>query len=287
MRVLSASIVADAESAPVKVPEPAADADAIVAEPPAAPAAAVARAAEPARDDDDDLIVAPGSPTRFVWMLGAIALGLAMILGVAMPRAAKRVDKPAAAAVATTEPRPENAPRAETSSTPPAKDDPAIEMKDEPETAPKADTSHAGSTAAAKDDSSKSDDSRSDPKADSKSDAKDDAKADANDDSKSDAKDEPAPKSGAKLDSKRAAEAELAYRDGEQRAAIGDTDGALKSLRRAADLNPGYAPTYRALGDVYAKRGETGKARSSYQRYLKLAPNAGDASKVRGRLDAL
>jgi cytochrome c-type biogenesis protein CcmH/NrfG len=52
-------------------------------------------------------------------------------------------------------------------------------------------------------------------------------------------------------------------------------------------LNPSYAPTYRVLGDVYAKRGDTGKARGAYERYLKLAPKARDAGKVRAKLDAL
>jgi ribonuclease E len=88
-------------------------------------------------------------------------------------------------------------------------------------------------------------------------------------------------------DAKRRAEAELAYRDGEQRAAMGDTDGAIKSLKRAAELNPSYAPTYRALGDAYAKRGDGSKAKSAYGRYLKLAPKAGDARKVRDRMNAL
>jgi hypothetical protein len=88
-------------------------------------------------------------------------------------------------------------------------------------------------------------------------------------------------------DPKRLAEAELAYRNGVQLAAVGDTDGAVKSLRSAAAGNPGHAPTWRALGEVYEKRGETGQARSAYQKYLRLAPNAGDAGKIRDRLRQL
>lgn len=281
MRVLSSSIVADVESAPVKVPEPPPEPgpDVIAAAPPAAMAQAA-----PDAPEVDDLAVVQAAGTRFVWLLGAIALALALVLGVAMPRAAKRVDKRAAvAAVAKPEPGAENAPRAGAATTP-AQPEPEIEMKAEPATAASGDNSNAAAdhdraTAGAKDDGSKATAKDDGSKAAAKDDRKDDAKDDA--------KDDPAPKSGSRIDPKRAAEAELAYRDGEQRAAIGDTDGALKSLKRAADLDPGYAPTYRALGDVYAKRGETGKARGAYQRYLKLAPRASDAGKVRGRLEAL
>ena len=61
--------------------------------------------------------------------------------------------------------------------------------------------------------------------------------------------------------------------------------GAFSLLQKAKTARPGYAPTYRALGNVYEKLGDHAQARTAFQRYLTLAPNAGDAASVRQRLD--
>ena len=83
------------------------------------------------------------------------------------------------------------------------------------------------------------------------------------------------------------ADAERAYRNGIQQFARGDTSGALESLRTSQAGNPGHAPTQRALGMVFEKLGKTAKARAAFKRYLQLAPKAGDAAVIRGRMERL
>jgi hypothetical protein len=80
---------------------------------------------------------------------------------------------------------------------------------------------------------------------------------------------------------------DAAYKQGLQLYMRGDTEGALASLRAALAGNPGYPPTWRGLGLVYEKLGEKDQARAAYRRYLQLAPNAGDADKIRNRLERL
>jgi hypothetical protein len=80
---------------------------------------------------------------------------------------------------------------------------------------------------------------------------------------------------------------EAAYRIGLQQFARGDTNAALASLRTSLAGNPNYAPTWRGLGLVFEKMGEKAQAKNAYQRYLKLAPTAGDAEIIRGRLERL
>jgi tetratricopeptide (TPR) repeat protein len=80
---------------------------------------------------------------------------------------------------------------------------------------------------------------------------------------------------------------ETAYRQGLQQFARGDTSGALASLRTSLAANPNYAPTWRGLGLVFEKMGEKDQARAAYKRYLQLAPTAGDADQIRGRLERL
>jgi hypothetical protein len=78
-----------------------------------------------------------------------------------------------------------------------------------------------------------------------------------------------------------------AYRTGLQQYARGDTSGALATFRTLLSSNPSFAPAWRGLGLVYEKLGNTAQARSSLQRYLKLAPNASDADQIRARLEHL
>jgi Flp pilus assembly protein TadD len=80
---------------------------------------------------------------------------------------------------------------------------------------------------------------------------------------------------------------ETAYRVGLQQFARGDTSGALASLRTSLAGNPNYAPTWRGLGLVFEKLGEKDQARAAYKRYLQLAPGAGDAEQIKGRLERL
>jgi Flp pilus assembly protein TadD len=80
---------------------------------------------------------------------------------------------------------------------------------------------------------------------------------------------------------------EAAYRTGLQQFARGETSAALASLRSALAGNPNYAPTWRGLGLVFEKMGERDQARAAFRRYLQLAPGAGDADNIRGRLERL
>jgi hypothetical protein len=80
---------------------------------------------------------------------------------------------------------------------------------------------------------------------------------------------------------------EGAYRTGLQQFARGDTSGALASLRTSLAGNPNYAPTWRGLGLVFEKMGQKDQAKNAYKRYLQLAPTAGDAEIIRGRLERL
>jgi hypothetical protein len=78
-----------------------------------------------------------------------------------------------------------------------------------------------------------------------------------------------------------------AYRTGIQQYARGDINAALATFRTSLSSNPDYAPTWRGLGVVYDKLGNKGQARSAFQRYLKLAPDALDAEQIRERLQRL
>src|SRR5262249_13378879 len=82
-------------------------------------------------------------------------------------------------------------------------------------------------------------------------------------------------------------DAEASYRAGLQAFARGDTSGALTSLKSWLNDNPRFPPTWRGLGLVYEKMGDRGQAARAYKRYLQLAPNAGDAEVIRGRLERL
>ena len=83
------------------------------------------------------------------------------------------------------------------------------------------------------------------------------------------------------------AAAEAAYKDGIMKFARGDTTGSLAALRTSLAANPGYAPTWRGLGLVFEKLGEKDQARAAFKRYLQLAPSAGDADQIRGRMERL
>ncbi|HSK02774.1 MAG TPA: tetratricopeptide repeat protein, partial [Kofleriaceae bacterium] len=78
-----------------------------------------------------------------------------------------------------------------------------------------------------------------------------------------------------------------AYRTGLQQFARGDSNGALTTFRASLAANPGYAPTWRGIGLVYEKLGKKAQARTAFQKYLQLAPNAGDAAMIRERMGRL
>jgi hypothetical protein len=78
-----------------------------------------------------------------------------------------------------------------------------------------------------------------------------------------------------------------AYKTGLQQFARGDSNGALATFKASLAANPGYAPTWRGIGLVYEKIGRKAQARTAFQKYLELAPTAGDADQIRERMGRL
>jgi regulator of sirC expression with transglutaminase-like and TPR domain len=66
----------------------------------------------------------------------------------------------------------------------------------------------------------------------------------------------------------------------------GDNQTALALYKRVLQASPSYAPAWRGVGLVYEKLGDKPAARSAFQRYLQLAPAAGDAAAIRARLES-
>jgi len=71
------------------------------------------------------------------------------------------------------------------------------------------------------------------------------------------------------------------------RAADGDLNAALKDLQAAAALGNEPPETHRSLGVIYRTTKHPDDARSSFERYLKLAPNAADAPMIKSYLEEL
>ena len=68
-----------------------------------------------------------------------------------------------------------------------------------------------------------------------------------------------------------------AYR---RRGEAGDARKAEESYRKAIEAAPGFAPSYRALGILLLKDGKKTEAATNLERYLELAPQAGDRKYV-------
>ncbi|HSU75676.1 MAG TPA: M48 family metalloprotease [Burkholderiales bacterium] len=71
------------------------------------------------------------------------------------------------------------------------------------------------------------------------------------------------------------------------RAAEGDLDAALKDFRAAAALGNEPPETHRGLGLVYRATRHAPEARTSFERYLQLAPDAADGPMIRNYLQEL
>ncbi|MCB9593040.1 MAG: protein kinase [Sandaracinaceae bacterium] len=67
----------------------------------------------------------------------------------------------------------------------------------------------------------------------------------------------------------------------------GDLAAATELLERARAADPTYAPTYRSLGLAHERARRTAAARAAFERYLRLAPGASDAARIRARLAEL
>ena len=67
----------------------------------------------------------------------------------------------------------------------------------------------------------------------------------------------------------------------------GDAKTAVVSFRKATTANPQYSAAWRALGLAHEKLGEWGPAKTAFQKYLALSPNAADAAQIRERIKNL
>lgn len=61
----------------------------------------------------------------------------------------------------------------------------------------------------------------------------------------------------------------------------GDLDRALAHFEKASEVGEDYAPAFRELGLAHYSKGNTQEAIVSLERYLKLAPGADDAARIR------
>jgi serine/threonine-protein kinase len=69
---------------------------------------------------------------------------------------------------------------------------------------------------------------------------------------------------------------QVAYREGRERFLANDIDGAIERFLEAARLMPTNAQVQKQLGRAHMRAGHVDAGVRAYQRYLELAPNAGD-----------
>jgi tetratricopeptide (TPR) repeat protein len=67
----------------------------------------------------------------------------------------------------------------------------------------------------------------------------------------------------------------------------GDVDAAIDRFEDAIVAKPGFALPYLYLGEAQEKKGQKRVAAKSYTKYLDLDPHAGDAEKVRKKIEKL
>ena len=98
----------------------------------------------------------------------------------------------------------------------------------------------------------------------------------------------PAPKKPRKLSQmEKQKEALKYYEKGNQALASGNLDRAIRHYNKAKNFNPKSPSVYKKLGMVYMRKGQNKKAKSNLSRYLKMAPKAADAARIRELYEAL
>lgn len=71
------------------------------------------------------------------------------------------------------------------------------------------------------------------------------------------------------------------YTQGARALKGGQYDKAVELFRGCVQVDKNYDRCYRAMGIVYARKGDPAKAARYYRKYLQLSPNAADADRVR------
>ena len=77
------------------------------------------------------------------------------------------------------------------------------------------------------------------------------------------------------------------FKTGMQAYVKGDAKTAVVQFRKALGINSSFATAWRALGFAHEKLGEWGSAKTAFQKYLGLSPNASDAAQIRERIGNL
>lgn len=67
----------------------------------------------------------------------------------------------------------------------------------------------------------------------------------------------------------------------------GDARTAVSQYRKALQENSRFSTAWRALGFAHEKLGEWGQAKTAFQKYLALSPNASDAAQIKARIGNL
>jgi serine/threonine-protein kinase len=83
------------------------------------------------------------------------------------------------------------------------------------------------------------------------------------------------------------AAADALFKTGMQQYVRGDVKPSVATFRKALQADPNYGPAWRALGLANEKLGEWGQAKTAFQKYLQVAPNAADAGQIRDRIKNL
>jgi serine/threonine-protein kinase len=82
------------------------------------------------------------------------------------------------------------------------------------------------------------------------------------------------------------ASAEAAFRYGDEQLKAKRHAESIQALEQALAMNPAYADAYRRLGDAHLSAGHLEKARSAYEKYKKLRPDAPDAEAIEQLLES-
>ena len=80
---------------------------------------------------------------------------------------------------------------------------------------------------------------------------------------------------------------EATYKTGQGEFLRGDAKAALATFRKLTEAKPGFAPAWRGSALALERLGQKAAAARALRRYLKLAPNAGDAAQIKARLERL
>ena len=80
---------------------------------------------------------------------------------------------------------------------------------------------------------------------------------------------------------------EATFKAGQSEFLRGDSKAALATFRKVLTASPSYAPAWRGSALALERLGQKPAAAKALRRYLKLAPNAGDAAQIKARLERL